>query len=288
MNPFELLTPPNLADALTLLSHNESNARPMSGGTALMLMMKSGVFQPTQLISLTHLPELQGIAVNSVGELCIGAATSLRDLEHSQWVQKHAPVISHAMKKLANVRVRNVACIGGALAHGDPHMDLPPILSCINANIDIVSAKGTRSIAVADLFRGYYETQLAEGEIIQTVRIPSLAGRICHYLKCTTRSADDWPAVGICVNLQVNANVIHDAHITLGSALEVPTRLGEVEKRLNGNQVSDALFIEAGQLAASMVTPMDDALGSSLYKKQLVKIYLTRALHACMLEESIA
>ena len=111
---------------------------------------------------------------------------------------------------------------------------------------------------------------------------------VIRQLKCTTRSADDWPAVGICVNLQVNANVIHDAHITLGSALEVPTRLGEVEKRLNGNQVSDALFIEAGQLAASMVTPMDDALGSSLYKKQLVKIYLTRALHACMLEESIA
>ena len=285
MNPFELVTPPKLADALALLSHEESTARPMSGGTALMLMMKSGVFQPTQLISLSQLPELQGIAINGVGEICVGAATTLRDLERSALVQTHAPVVAQAMKKLANVRVRNVACIGGALAHGDPHMDLPPILSCINAELDIVSAKGSRSIAVVDLFRGYYETQLAEGEIIQTVRIPSMAGRICHYLKCTTRSADDWPAVGICVNVQIHAHVIQDAHIVLGSALEVPTRLREVEECLNGHLASEALSVKAGELGASLVTPMDDALGSSVYKKQLVKIYLTRALQACMVED---
>src|SRR5690242_5778118 len=119
MSPFELAEPSTLAQAVSLL--DAENARPLSGGTALMLMMKAGVLRPARLVSLRKLG-LDGIRVD--GELRIGAMTSLRALERSDQVKTGWPAIARALRTLSNVRVRNVATVGGALAHADPHMDL--------------------------------------------------------------------------------------------------------------------------------------------------------------------
>ena len=113
--------------------------RPIAGGTALMLMMKAGVFRPRRLVSLRKLGDkFTHIAAAPSGELTIGALAPLSALEHSPEVARHAPVIVRAMKRLSNVRVRNVATVGGALAHGDPHMDLPPVLIALDASVAIV------------------------------------------------------------------------------------------------------------------------------------------------------
>src|SRR5262245_32675113 len=123
MAPFELLQPGTLKEACALLG--DEDARPLSGGTALMLMMKAGVLRPRRLVSLRKLG-LDRIEAN--GALRIGAMTSLSALERSSAVKKDWPVITRTLRTLSNVRVRNVATIGGALAHADPHMDLPPLL----------------------------------------------------------------------------------------------------------------------------------------------------------------
>src|SRR5689334_18871677 len=117
MAPFELLEPRSLAEAFPLLQ--DDGARPMSGGTALMLMMKAGVLRPTRLVSLRRLG-LSKIEASGKG-LTIGAMTSLRMLEKSAEVRQGWPVITRTLRTLSNVRVRNVATVGGALAHGDPH-----------------------------------------------------------------------------------------------------------------------------------------------------------------------
>ncbi len=134
MSPFELSQPASLREAFSLLQAEE--ARPLSGGTALMLMMKAGVLRPKRLVSLRQLG-LDKIEAN--GELRVGAMTSLGSLERSPAVQKGWPVIARALRTLSNVRVRNVATVGGALAHADPHMDLPPLLAALDAQ---VSARG--------------------------------------------------------------------------------------------------------------------------------------------------
>src|SRR5262249_29758914 len=130
MTPFELVEPASLDEAIALLDPDDSAVRPIAGGTALMLMMKAGVFRPSRLVSLRKLARLNArIAVAKDGALTIGAMTPLALLERSPEVARVAPVIPRAMGRLSNIRVRNVATIGGNLAHGDPHMDLPPILS---------------------------------------------------------------------------------------------------------------------------------------------------------------
>ena len=134
MISFELAEPTTLRDAVSLLDAGDPSIRPLAGGTALMLMMKAGVFQPSRLISLGKIEDgFSKISVGRDGELRIGSMTSLSAIEHSSDVARDFPVITRTLGTLSNVRVRNVARIGGALAHGDPHMDLPPVLSALAA-----------------------------------------------------------------------------------------------------------------------------------------------------------
>jgi carbon-monoxide dehydrogenase medium subunit len=159
---FELVEPSTIEEAVALLDPDDATVRVMGGGTALMLMMKTRLFQPTRLISLRHLDgALRRIEVDDAGALRMGALVTLTELEHSRLVAEAAPVMSRALRTLSNVRIRNVATIGGHLAHGDPHMDLPPILLTLGANVRAVSTRGERRIDLADLFVGYYQTALA-------------------------------------------------------------------------------------------------------------------------------
>jgi carbon-monoxide dehydrogenase medium subunit len=156
MTPFDLVEPTTLREALGLLDADDSSVRPLGGGTALMLMMKAGVFRPTRLVSLRKVAGLSGITAGADGSLTIGAMTPLAALEHSDDVARATPVITRAMRRLSNVRVRNVATVGGALAHGDPHMDLPPVLIALGASVTAVSPNGERTLRVEDLLTGYY------------------------------------------------------------------------------------------------------------------------------------
>ncbi|MDB5841679.1 MAG: molybdopterin dehydrogenase [Herminiimonas sp.] len=282
MNPFEIVEPRTTAEALAFLAADDPGTRPIAGGSALMLMMKSGVFQPTRLVSLRQLEGFSSIDATPEGGIRVGAMTPLAAIECSPLVKERAPVIVAAMRRLANVRVRNQACIGGALAHGDPHMDMPPLLSALGAEAVVVGPAGERTVAVIDLYVGYYETVLAHNEIIREVRIPSLAGRLTAYLKCTTRSADDWPALGVAVNLGGGENGISDARIVVGAVTEVPTRLVGVETVLNGKKPDAALIAQACEAAAAEVSPMSDARGSAAYKQQLVRVYVGRAIRAAL------
>jgi carbon-monoxide dehydrogenase medium subunit len=271
MAPFELAEPRSLPEAFSLLQ--DEGARPMSGGTALMLMMKAGVLRPARLVNLRRLG-LTGIE-NSEKGLRIGAMTSLRELEKSLVVRTGWPVITRTLRTLSNVRVRNVATVGGALAHGDPHMDLPPLLSALGATLTIAGAKGERTAPVESLYAGYLETTLQRGELITQVQVPALNGRAAAYLKCTTRSADDWPALGMAVVLDARRR---EASIVVSAATDRPTRLAAVERILKGAEMTERLLDQAAE-AARQIEIEGDLHGSAAYKKHLVGVYLKRAIH---------
>lgn len=270
MSPFELAQPASVAQALSLLG--EDGARPLSGGTALMLMMKAGVFRPARLVCLRKL-ELEGIDAAPDGGLRIGAMTTLRALERSAVVGKSFPVLTKALRTLANVRVRNVATVGGALAHADPHMDLPPLLSALGARATIAGPGGERVVPVEALYAGYLENTLKRNELIVRVEVPQLGRRRAAYLKCTTRSADDWPALGMAVALDGEK-----ARLFVSAATDRPTRLVAAEKILESG-LDEKNLQRAGEAAAEEVQIESDLHGSAAYKKQLIRVYLARAIH---------
>lgn len=253
MQPFELAEPESLREAIALLD-TDTAARALSGGTALMLMMKAGVLRPERLVSLRRLG-LDKIEIGPAGELRVGSMVSLRKLETSEVVRRGWPAITRTLLTLSNVRVRNVACLGGHLAHGDPHTDLPPLLSALGTVATIVGPGGERHASVESLYTGYLETTLKRGELITRVDVPALGKRRAAYLKCTTRSADDWPAVGVAVVLDGDRQTIF-----VSAATDKPTRLASAD-------AVEQLPIES------------DLHGSAAYKKQLVRVYVKRAIH---------
>src|SRR5918992_200882 len=200
--------------------------------------------------------------------------TSLRALETSPVVRKHWQVIARTLRTLSNVRVRNVATVGGALAHADPHMDLPPLLVALGARVVVEGKDSKRVIPVEKLYAGYLETTLKRNELITGVEIPALGKRRAAYLKCTTRSADDWPAVGL-------AAVLDSEEVTLvvSAATDKPTRLAAAEKILKGKTGDPKALKQAAEAAAEEVQIESDLHGSAAYKKQLIRVYLARAIH---------
>ena len=283
MTPFELLEPGSLRDAIALLDPDDPATRPLSGGTALMLMMKAGVFKPRRLVSLRRVEHRYSrIEPGAHGELHIGALAPLSTLEHSSAVRTGLPVIARTLRTLSNVRVRNVATIGGHLAHGDPCMDLPPVLSALGARVVIAGPSGERTVEVEKLSVGYYETALDRNEIISELIVPAQTGRRAVYLKCTTRSCDDWPALGVAVSLDAEGTVVREASVVVSAATSKPTRLTATEALLRGADVDESVLIRAGVTAADEVTVVADVRGSAAYKKQLVRVYITRAIRAAL------
>ena len=280
MRHFELAEPATLREAIGLLDPDDPTIRPIAGGTALMLMMKAGVFRPKRLISLRKVESrFTKIDVSADGALRVGALTSLSSLERLPELRRAVPVIAETLRTLSNVRVRNVATVGGHLAHADPHMDLPPLLIALGGRIVVLGPKGERTVAIEDLFAGYFETVLAKNELIAELVVPAKPTVRAVYIKCTTRSADDWPALGVAVALDIEVDgAVKSADIVISAATEKPIRLKSAEAALKGGAVDEATAKRAGEAAAAEADPIDDARGSAAYKKQLVRVHVARAI----------
>jgi len=282
--PFEWEEPKTLKAAVNALDPDDSTVRAIAGGTALMLMMKTGVFAPTRLISLAKIErKYSQIRVDKSDSLSIGAMVSLSALEQSAAVAKHFPVLIRALRTLSNVRVRNVARVGGALAHGDPHMDLPPLLAALGAKVSVIGKSGAREIAVEELYAGYYETVLARDELIADVKVPPLNGSRAVYMKCTSRSADDWPALSVALRCDVaKGDVIRNPRLIVSAATDKVTRLAATEKLLDGSAADELTLARAGEAAVAEVSFLSDTHGSAAYKKELLRVYLARAVREAL------
>ncbi len=283
MIPFEMVEPASLQEAVSLLDPQEPTIRPVAGGTALMLMMKSGVFQPTRLVCLHRIePEHARITLAADGALRIGAMATLRQVEKDASVAARLPVLKRAMRTLSNVRVRNVARVGGALAHGDPHMDLPPVLAALGARVAIAGPKQSREMPLEALYAGYYETVLEKNELITAVTVPAQDGRKAAYMKVTSRTADDWPSLGVAVSFGMKNGTISDPLIVVSAATAKVTRMKTAEAVLNSAAPDDATLRRAGDAAAAEAEMLSDAHGSAPYKRELLRVYLRRAVRQAL------
>jgi carbon-monoxide dehydrogenase medium subunit len=288
MKSFDLVEPTTLDEAVALLDPEDPGVRAIAGATALMPMMKARLFQPVRLISLRRLNgALRGVHADVRGGLRIGAMTTLSELERSPLVGVAVPVMSRALRTLSNVRIRNVATLGGHLAHGDPHLDLPPILMTLGARVRAVSRRGERWIDMNDFAVGYYQTAIARDELIAEIEVPAQpAGVHAWYAKFTALSADDWPAVGVAVWYRVDNGRIAEARVAVSAATDRPLRIAGAEAALVGASSTPAVFARAADAAADEVEPLTDIRGSAAYQREMVRVHVRRALERALHAES--
>jgi carbon-monoxide dehydrogenase medium subunit len=282
---FELVEPQTLDEALAFLDPEDAGVRAIAGGTALMLMMKARLFQPVRLVSLRR-PNgsLRGIEGDGKGGVRIGALTTLTELERSPMLAQAFPVVNRALLTLSNVRVRSQATLGGHIAHGDPHMDLPPILVTLNARVRLASRRGERWMNLADLFVGYYQMAIERDELLTHVEIPALPDGVrTSYAKYAALSADDWPSVGAAVWYRLDARQrVIEARLAVSAATEHPVRLAGAESTLIGSPANAATFAAAADAAAAEVEPLPDIRGSSSYKREMIRVHVRRALASAL------
>ena len=282
MTPFEFLLPYSLEEALALLDPEDPDIRPISGGTAVMLMMKAGVLRPTRLVSLHNIGKQHAaIEVNPQGELVIGGQAKLADIQCHRAVQANWPLLAQALRGVANARVRAVATLGGCISHADPHLDMPPVLAALDARIGVTGPQGRRMVRAEDFCTGYYETVLRRDELVTELVVPPQAGPGA-YLKMTTRAAHDWPALGVAVVLKMKGAQVERASVFTGAATDRPTRLHQAQSVLERTGVDAAAVRAAAQAAMTEAPLIGDAHGSAPYKGQLLKVALPRAIEAAL------
>jgi carbon-monoxide dehydrogenase medium subunit len=284
MRRFELLEPTSLGEACALLAEGEDR-RPIAGGTALLVLIKLGLYIPTTLVNLKKVGGASEISYTPARGLRLGALASIYDVESAAVVREHYPVLAEACHVVANIRIRNLATIGGNLAHGDYQSDPPTVLMALDARAELTSRQGTREVPLADFLLGPYETAVEPGEVVSAVLVPPPpAGLRGTYLKFTTRSSEDRPCAGVVALVRGPGERCDEARLVVGAVSPTPVRVHRAETLARGEPLTAALIEAMAAEATRAVEPMEDLRGPAAYKRQVVGVLVRRALAACARE----
>lgn len=284
MQPFEYRTPKSLKEVQQELKQFGADGKLIAGGTALVIMMKQRLVRPTCLISLRSVRGLSGISEKN-GALRIGGSTTHREVETSSLVRRRLPLLAETYRHVATIRVRNMATVGGGLAHADPNQDPPPTLIALGASVKVSSADGSRVIPLEEFFTDYYETLLKPDEVITELSVPRLPPNSGGaFLKFLPRTADDYATVSAAamVTLDRTKKIFSDVRIALGSVGTTPIRAREAEAVLRGQPVKAEALREAAEKAKQAVDPISDFRGSAAYKKEMAGVFARRALEQAL------
>ncbi len=283
MRDFYFYTPKTLEEALDLLDEHQEDGRPMAGGTALVVMMKQSLLDADHLISLARIPGLSGIRAEADG-LHIGALTHHREVETSALVKQHAPLLADVYHHVATVRIRNVATVGGGIAHADPSQDPPPGLITLGASVKLLSKNGERIVPITDMFVDYYETAIEPGELLTEIIVPTTASDArTTYIKFLPRTADDYATVAVAAHAQIQNGKVSNLRVALGAAGPTPVHATAVEEALEGQTATAEAIRQAAEAVADQVDPLDDFRGSPDYKRDMAVVFTRRALERVLL-----
>ncbi len=257
-------------EALALLAEHGDEAKILAGGHSLLPMMKLRLAYPSVLIDVGRLSDLSYIT-DAGDHLAIGALTRHRDIEVSDLVRQHAPLLAHATSQVGDPQVRHRGTFGGSLAHADAAADHPSALLALGGSVVAKSADGgERVIEAGDLFAGFLESSLEPTELVTEIRIPKHTGNGWNFQKFNRR-AQDWAIVGVSAQ-QIDGG----ARVSLVNMHPTPIRATAVEAALAGG----ASAAEAADLAAEGVEPSSDLNASVEYRQHLARVLTRRALLA--------
>jgi carbon-monoxide dehydrogenase medium subunit len=267
-----------LEDALATLDA-DPDARAMAGGTALLVLIKQGVYLPETLVSLRRIAGLADITATADGGLRIGALATIGEVERHPLVRSRYPALAEACHVVANVRIRNLATIGGNLAHADHQSDPPAALLALGARLEVAGGATSRSVAMSDFLLGAYETSLGPAELIAAIVLPTPEpGWQGTYLRFTTGSSEERPAVAVAALVRLDDGRCTDARLVIGAVGPTPARCDVAESLLRGRTIDAECIGEVGQAVSGAVEATDDLRGSARYKRRIAGVVAERAL----------
>lgn len=286
MRRFEILEPKSIQEACGILSEKE-DVKLIAGGTALLILIKQGVFVPKTLVNLKKITEAGEITYNPKDGLRVGGLASIYDIESAPVVRQHYPLLAQACHVVANIRIRNMATIGGNLAHADSQSDPPAALVALDASVELTNRNRIRKAKLAEFLLGSYETALEPDELLTALLVPPPPPDTRYtYIKFTTRSSEDRPCAGVAAWVRCSNGICEEARVVVGAVSPAPVVVAD-EGRVQGKKLTPELIGEIAQRAGDLVDPIEDLRGTVDYKRQLVKVLVRRALTGCVAEQVV-
>ena len=284
-----LLQSSTAAEAAAMLAEHKDEARVISGGTAIVPLMQEELLTPSYLVALYKVPGLDYIHHEPGLGLRIGALVSLHDVEISPLVRRHAPVLSYTMSRIASVRVRTVATVGGSLAEANYASDPYGVLIALNAKVNTIGITGERTIQMRDFIKGHYRTALQPDEIVVELFVPEVSDNTsATYIKYTTHSQKERPAVGVASLARLDdSGACEELKVVVTAVAETPQEVVEAEQLALGEKPSISLVREIALRYSQQIEPLEDHRASTWYRRQLIEVLVRRSLEKCLeLEES--
>ena len=281
MRPFDYYAPQTLDEAVALL-HQMRDARPVAGGTDIVVQMKEGRTKfpyPQMIVSLDRIGELKGIDFSEKDGLRIGAATTMADIAASPAVRERYQALAEGAGVVGSWQTMNMGTIGGNVCNAAPSADTAPPLLVFEAQAVIVGPTGRRTMPLNAFFRGPGLTALGSGELLAEVRLPvPPAGTASAYVRHTPRKQMDIAVVGVGVALTIVGGKISRARVALGAVAPTPIRAALAEAALEGQPPSDEAFTRAAEAASAECSPIADVRGSAEFRRHLVQVMTARML----------
>jgi len=278
---FDYAVPKTLNDAVALLGQNPE-AKVLAGGHSLIPMMKFRLASPPLLVDINRLEGLAYIREQD-GWLRIGALTREADLDGSDLIRRKYPLLADTARTIADPLVRNMATVGGNLAHADPANDHPATMLAYGAQVVATGSGGERTIPIGQFFEGPFQTVLAHDEILTEIRIPAAKSNSGGAYFKLERKVGDFATAAVAAQITIGATgKCEDAGIGLTNVGLTPIKATKAEEALKGKPLDDATIRQAAQLASEAAEPVGDQRGSEDYKRALVKTLTVRALRKAL------
>jgi carbon-monoxide dehydrogenase medium subunit len=275
---FEYLRPSTMSDAIALLQRHGDEAKILSGGQSLIPMMKLRLARPAYLIDINRIAGLAYIKEEG-GFLKIGGLTREAEIEASPLIHSRYPLLMDTAAVIADPQVRNLATVGGNLAHGDPANDHPAAMIALGAQIVATGTQGSRTIPIEEFFISLFTTALKPDEILTEIRVPSPPAKSGGAYFKLERKVGDFATAAVAAQLTLDSSGgVQTIGIGLTNVGPTPIKARQAEAFLAGKKPDASAIAQAARLAAADAQPSSDLRGPEEYKRGLVQELTKRAL----------
>jgi CO/xanthine dehydrogenase FAD-binding subunit len=268
---YELHAPRSLADALDLMAGAPGEWKPFAGGTDLMVLMEAGRLPHRRFLSLWKLPELRGITLTPQ-HLTLSALTTYSEVRRHDLLAREFPLLCRAAAETGSIATQNRGTLGGNIANASPAADSPPALLVYDAELELVSAAGSRWVPYRGFWKGYKQIDLRGDELIRAIRLARNQSFSKHfYRKVGTRRAQAISKVCLAGAARMSDARIAEVRIALGSVAPTVFRAAETEKILLGERPAPAILQAAQQALAREIAPIDDIRSTARYRLRVAQ-----------------
>lgn len=284
---YELRSPGTLAGVLQLLHAEPGQWMPVAGGTEVMVLFSAGKLSARQLVNVWNLPELRTVR-ETAESLTLGGGCTFTDIRKCEAVQRHFPLLAQAASWTGSIANQNRATLAGNLANGSPAADSSPSLLAYDAELELISACGSRRIPYRSFHRGYKQTALEPGELILSVVLKkNCDGYFSYGRKTGARNAQAISKVCISGVGRIYGGCVEDVRIGLGAVAPVPLRLSAVEDALKTQPIDDDVLAQAREALDTQIAPIDDIRSNAGYRRFVAGNLLEEFLRGLAASESL-